>query len=93
MQPPNAMGCFPFANFHFQMGVTVMGFGEPFWALTNTKLVRGSVIQATEMMVCEDGSRIGNKSETCNNYLRIWSIHEIYHCTVVAEHRRPQQFN
>ena len=22
------MGCFPFANFHFQMGVTVMGFAE-----------------------------------------------------------------
>ena len=24
------MGCFPFANFHFQMGVTVMGFAEDF---------------------------------------------------------------
>ena len=22
------MGCFPFANFHFQMGVIVMGFAE-----------------------------------------------------------------
>ena len=22
------MGCIPFANFHFQMGVTVMGFAE-----------------------------------------------------------------
>ena len=22
------MRCFPFANFHFQMGVTVMGFAE-----------------------------------------------------------------
>ena len=22
------MGCSPFANFHFQMGVTVMGFAE-----------------------------------------------------------------
>ena len=24
------MGCFPFANFHFQIGVTVMGFAEHF---------------------------------------------------------------
>ena len=24
------MGCFPFANYHFQMGVTVMGFEEHF---------------------------------------------------------------
>ena len=24
------MGCFPFANYHFQMGVTVMGFVEHF---------------------------------------------------------------
>ena len=25
------MGYFPFANNHFQMGVTVMGFTEQFW--------------------------------------------------------------
>ena len=24
------MGCFPLANYHFQMGVTVMGFAEHF---------------------------------------------------------------
>ena len=24
------MGCIPFANFHFQVGVTVMGFAEHF---------------------------------------------------------------
>ena len=24
------MGCFPFSNYHFQMGVTVMGFAEHF---------------------------------------------------------------
>ena len=24
------MGCYPFANSHFQMGVTVMGFAEHF---------------------------------------------------------------
>ena len=24
------MGCFPFANYHFQMGVTAMGFAEDF---------------------------------------------------------------
>ena len=24
------MGCFPFTNYHFQMGVTVMGFAEDF---------------------------------------------------------------
>ena len=24
------MGCSPFANYHFQMGVTVMGFAEDF---------------------------------------------------------------
>ena len=27
---PNAMGCFLFANYHFQMGVIVMGFAEHF---------------------------------------------------------------
>ena len=41
------MGCFPFAKFHYQMGVTIMGFAEDFGhsAFVNSiKLLFGGMV-------------------------------------------------
>ena len=39
------MGCFPFANSRFQMGVTVMGFAEDFGQYEQLQFDKPSIIE------------------------------------------------
>ena len=47
------MGCFPFANFHFQMGVTVMGFAEHLGIICNSDFETvGPMHERVGLQVC-----------------------------------------